>query len=197
MEITERPEPGTGNRCRFEAGSQPEADAQMHTAETPEPPLETRFAVLAQICRAQHFAWRQAVVEMCPEVDAADVGTRMWEITARETAKAYLRRLDLSKPLPPQLAQHFAWSSTCMDEAVTVTESPAGDEAQVIHHACPWFDWHTRLGLLAEDRSGCDAWFFTVVDEVAKATAIDVRIETIATLPDDACTCTRRITQHG
>ena len=39
----------------------------------PKIPLEQRFRVLVEICRASHFAWREAVTRSCPDVDPAAV----------------------------------------------------------------------------------------------------------------------------
>ena len=177
------------DRCRFEG--------RLVTRDTltPAPPLRQKFDVLAQISRAQHFAWREAVAACCPGIDAAAVAEHMWEISARETAKAYIARIDPKQPVPRQLAQHFAWSSIVMNEAAIVESSPDGTEARVVHYDCPWFHWHKRLDLLAEDRPGCDAWFFTVVEEVAAATGVPLKIETLSTLPDGDATCARRITE--
>jgi hypothetical protein len=153
-------------------------------------PLQKRFDALCQITRAQHFAWREAVAELCPGVDPAEVVGKMWEITGRQTAQAYLKRLDASRPLAPQVAASIAWSSQCMGEDAHVETS--GDEAFVRHEACPWFDWHSRLGLLAEDRPGCDLWFRTTVDEINRALGTKLRVETLGTLPDGDAGCVRR-----
>jgi len=155
-------------------------------------PLEKRFDALCQIARAQHFAWREAVAETCPGVDPRAVVEKMWEITGRQTAAAYLKRLDPARPLAPQVAAAVAWSSQCMGEDARVETPGEGDEAFVRHEACPWFDWHTRLGLLAEDRPGCDRWFQTTVDEINRALGTKLRVATLGTLPDGDAACVRR-----
>ncbi len=40
------------------------------------PPAETRLSVRCETVRAQHFAWREAVRQMCPDVDPAQVADR-------------------------------------------------------------------------------------------------------------------------
>jgi len=155
-------------------------------------PLESRFKALCQITRAQHFAWREAVRELCPGVDARAVVERMWAITGRQTGQAYLKRLDRSRPLAPQVAASVAWSSQCMGEDARVEVGADGSEAFVRHEACPWFSWHERLGLLAEDRPGCDLWFQTTVDEINRALGTKLRVETRQTLPDGDASCLRR-----
>jgi hypothetical protein len=154
--------------------------------------VEQRFRVLCQIVRAQHFAWREAVAELCPGVDPATVATRMWEITGRETAHAYLKRIDPSQPLARQVAASVVWSSHCMGENAALEVTPDKDEAFVRHDDCPWFHWHERQGLLAEDRPGCDRWFQVTVDEINRALGTSLRVETLGTLPDGDGACRRR-----
>ena len=73
-------------------------------------PVDKKFAILCQITRAQHFAWREAVGELSEHVDPAAVAIRMWEITGAQTAAAYVKRLDPDAPLAPQFAKSSAWS---------------------------------------------------------------------------------------
>jgi len=155
-------------------------------------PVEKRFAVLCEIVRAQHFAWREAVAELCPGIDPAAVADRMWEITGRQTAAAYLKRIDPSRPLAPQVARSIVWSSRCMGEEAVFEEGADAEEAFVRHDACPWFAWHERLGLLEEDRPGCDRWFSTTVNEINRALGSTLRVETLGTLPDGDPACVRR-----
>jgi hypothetical protein len=156
-------------------------------------PLETRFKVLCEITRAQHFAWRQAAAEMCPDVDPEKVTYRMWEITGHETAKAYLKRLDPSKPLPIQIAHSMVWSSECMGEDAVVEEGKDDSEAFVVHRRCPWFLWHRNLDLLKEDQPGCDLWFETTLQDINRSLGVNLRIETLSSLPEGDQTCRRRI----
>ncbi|MCP4661697.1 MAG: hypothetical protein GY856_40365, partial [bacterium] len=148
-------------------------------------PVEKKFAVLCKITRAQHFAWRAAVQEVCPEADPAAVGAKMWEVTGHQTAEAYVKRIDPSAPLAPQVARSIAWSSESMGEDAVV-ELPAEDdrdEAWLRHRDCPWFHWHQRLDLLAEDRPGCDVWLRTVVEDVNQALGTRLRFETLEAMP--------------
>ncbi len=159
-------------------------------------PVEKRFAVLCGIVRAQHFAWREAVCRSCPDVDPSVAVIRMWENTGKQTAKAYLKRIDRTRALAPQVARSIVSSSESMGEEAAV-ELPAGkekgDEAFVRHTSCPWFDWHRRLDLIAEDRPGCDAWFQTLVDEINRELGTRLCVETLETLPEGGDTCLRRL----
>lgn len=155
--------------------------------------IQKRFSVLCQIQRAQHFAWREAVAQL--GADAGACVDRMWGLTGRDTARAYASRLDASQPLAPQVAACIAWSSQCMGEDAVV-ESAQGDsssEALVRHRACPWFDWHQKLGLLEEDRRGCDIWFASVMAELNRTFGSRLRCETLASLPEGSGSCLRRI----
>lgn len=155
-------------------------------------PIEQRFKVLCEITRAQHFAWREAVVALAPQVDVREVVNKMWELTGIQTAQSYLKRLDPTKPLPMQLAKSIAWSSICMGEEVIV-EQGDGNEAFVRHVDCPWFHWHKRLGLLQEDQPGCDTWFDSMMAEVNERLGAKVRVETKCSLPQGGECCLRRI----
>jgi len=156
------------------------------------PPLEQRFKVLCEITRAQHFAWREAALSLAPDLDPLELVCTMWRITGRQTAEAYLKRLDPKEPLAPQVAQCLAWSSLCMGEDVTV-EPGEGDEAFVNHQGCPWCPAHEARGLLSEDQPGCDAWFGSVVDTINEALGANLRIETLSSLPAGAERCRRRL----
>ena len=153
--------------------------------------LETRFAVLCEIVRAQHFAWREAVRQVCPEVDPADVADRMWALTGRDTADAYLKHIDPDKPLAMEVARNVAFSSRCMGEEASVEAGSEGD-AFVRHADCPWFHWHKRLGLLDEDRAGCDRWFEETTAGLGKAFGVALEVKTLASLPDGDDCCLRR-----
>jgi hypothetical protein len=155
-------------------------------------PIEKKFKILCEIVRAQHFAWREAALAMAPELDATELGNKMWEITGVQTGKAYAKRLDTAKPLAAQVAASIAWSSVCMGEDANVVAGE-GDEAFLKHDACPWYDWHKRLGILDEDRPGCDTWFETAVAEVNRTLGTKIRIETQKSLPDGDPCCLRRI----
>lgn len=155
-------------------------------------PVEKKFAILAQITRAQHFAWHEAVRQLAPQLDMAEVVNKMWEVTAHETAAGYLKRIDKSKPLAPQLATSFAFSSQAMGEDAVAEVAENQQEAFVRHHDCPWFHWHKRLDLLHEDQPGCDLWFQTTVEDMNKALGTRLRVETVSALPDGSSCCLRR-----
>ncbi|MHC4945889.1 MAG: hypothetical protein ACYTG7_22985 [Planctomycetota bacterium] len=162
-------------------------------------PVEKKFKILCEIVRAQHFAWREAALSLAPNIDPVELGNKMWEITGVQTAKAYLKRIDKSKPLAPQIATSIAWSSLCMGEDATV-EMGEGDEAFVKHADCPWYHWHKRHDLLWEDQPGCDTWFFTcdtwfftAVKVINEALGTNVKIETQKSLPEGGDCCMRRI----
>jgi len=155
-------------------------------------PAQKKFAVLCEITRAQHFAWREAVRRLCPDVDTPRVVDLMWELTGEQTAKAYARRIDTSKNVAEQVARSIAWSSECMGETATVEPGTDDREAFVRHTGCPWFDWHKRLELLPEDRPGCDQWFQSTVDGVNAALGTELRVETLESLPEGGSCCLRR-----
>ncbi|MBI4568049.1 MAG: hypothetical protein HY719_06590 [Planctomycetes bacterium] len=160
-------------------------------------PLKQRFAALCQITRAQHFLWRQAVREVCPGVDPSAVVSRMWEVTGRDTAGAYLKRVDRAKPLAAQIAASIAWSSRCMGEEARAEPGRDAGEAFVRHRACPWLEWHRAQGLLEEDQPGCDRWFQSVVAEINRALGTEVRVETLEALPSGGSCCLRRFWEGG
>jgi len=154
--------------------------------------MEKKFAILCQITRAQHFAWHEAVAELCPDVDVAKVTDKMWEITGHQTAKAYIRRMKTDEPLAAQVAASIVWSSQCMGEDAALEVSEGKDEAFVRHADCPWFHWHKQLDLLAEDRPGCDLWFQTTIDDINAKLGTRIRMETQEALPDGGSCCLRR-----
>lgn len=156
-------------------------------------PIDKKFAVLCQITRAQHFAWRRAVVDLCPDVDPRQVVRRMWDITGKDTARAYLAHIVADEPLAPQVANCIVFSSQCMGEDAVAETSPNGEEALVRHRDCPWRDWHERMGLLDEDRPGCDAWFAATIESINHALGTRLRFETIDSLPEGGSACVRRL----
>lgn len=158
-----------------------------------EPSDSKKFEVLCEITRAQHFAWRKALVERCPGADVRSVVLEMWRQTGEQTARAYLKRLDATAPLAPQIAGSIVWSSRCMGEDAVLEAGVTPEEAYVRHQACPWQKWHDRNGLLAEDRPGCDEWFRATCETVSAATGRRVRFETLEALPDGGRSCLRRI----
>lgn len=157
-----------------------------------ETPIDKRFAVLCEIVRAQHFAWHEAVRQLCREVDTAAVTMRMWELTGEQTARAYLEHLDPDRPLALQVAESIVWSSRAMGEDA-VAEAGEGEVAYVRHAGCPWHRWHERTGLLAEDQPGCDAWLRSTIEHIARKVGRPLRFETEQSLPEGGQACVRRI----
>ena len=66
------------------------------------------------------------------------------------------------------------------------------DGAYVKHDGCPWHKWHEMLGLLPEDRPGCDAWFEATVRTINEGLGTNVKWETQRALPDGDDCCLRR-----
>ncbi|MBM2817376.1 MAG: hypothetical protein HW421_4138 [Ignavibacteria bacterium] len=156
-------------------------------------PLEKKFQILCGIARAQHFAWRQACAELCPDIDTSEFSYKMWEVSARDTAKAYLRMVNPDGNLPEQIADSVVKSSQTMGEDAKLIKGENENEYFVRHDACPWHDWHKRLGLLTEDQPGCDIWYFKTVEFMNEKLGTDVKIETIKSLPEGGDCCLRRI----
>jgi hypothetical protein len=161
------------------------------------PSADKRFEIGVRITRATYFAFREAVKQMCPNVDLTKVVIKFWEITARETVPGYLRFIDPAKPLPEQIARCFVWSSLTMGESARLIV--ANDrEAYCWHDACPWYEWASRLdktepGVLAEDEPGCSTWFGECVTLINQNLGAKVRIKTEKSLPaGDGC-CVRKI----
>jgi len=107
-------------------------------------PVDKKFAVLVQICRASHFAWREAALRCCPGVDPQKLVDTMWEITGTQTGEAYLKHLDPSAALPEQVAASIVWSSQCMGETARLESGKKPGEWFVRHDDCPWYDWHAQ-----------------------------------------------------
>ena len=67
------------------------------------------------------------------------------------------------------------------------------EEAFLRHTACPWQRWHEKLGLLAEDRPGCDAWFASTLKVINETLDTKLCFETLEALPDGGSCCLRRL----
>ncbi len=150
-----------------------------------------KFNLLADIMRAAHFEWRRTAVDLAPDVAPVDIVKRYWTEVGRDTAVYYLKKIDRTKDLAGEVARLYVASSVAMGEDAEVGE--AGDGcAHACHHDCPWFHWHKRQDLLAEDQPGCDQWLQTVVDEINKALETRLRFETVESLPAGGQQCLRR-----
>ncbi|HAP31644.1 MAG TPA: hypothetical protein DCQ14_01105 [Firmicutes bacterium] len=155
-------------------------------------PMEKRFKMLVQICRACHFEMRQAALELCPEMDPMEFVKRYWTIVGHDTSPGYIKNIDPSKPLPKQLANNFAFSAQVMGETSYVVEGKDDSEAFVKTDACPYYDWHKRYNVLEEDQPGCDAWIDAFVDDINKALGTNLKWETLKSLPAGDGQCLRR-----
>ena len=155
--------------------------------------VEKKFRVLVEICRASHFAWREAIVRCYPDIAAAKIVDEMWAVTGEQTGRAYLRQIDSSDNLAKQIASSIVWSSQCMGEDARLEEGEKPGEYFVRHVACPWHEWHEKRGLLAEDRPGCDRWFKSAFRTVNEELGSKLRFETLSALPDGDECCLRRV----
>ena len=82
--------------------------------------LEQKFKALCQINRASFFEWRETFMKLYPEKSSLEAVLQYWEIVGHDTAKAYLKRVDKSKPVAPQIAQMIVDSSLAMGESARV-----------------------------------------------------------------------------
>ncbi len=155
-------------------------------------PLEKKFKMMSNILRATHFEWRRAALASCPDADPKELVMKFWEEVGHDTAAAYLKQIDPSKPLPRQLAQNTVFSSLCMDEDAKIVEGKDDQESYVHHDGCPWYDWHKRLDLLEEDQAGCDHWFRTFTKDINEKLGTDVKWETQKCLAGGDDICLRR-----
>ncbi len=153
---------------------------------------QKRFDLLANIMRASHFEWRRAALALCPDLDPIALVKRYWQEVGKDTAQYYLKKIDTARDLPAQVAARDVARSVAMGEdAEGVTPATPG-ESHARHAACPWFEWHARQGLLAEDLAGCDQWLQTIVDEINGALGSRLRFETVEALPTGGGCCLRR-----
>ncbi len=151
--------------------------------------LEQKFKTMCSINRAAHFEWRQAFVEMYPDVDPLEAVLKYWSIVGKDTARAYLKNLDAGRNVAEQLGRMFVDSSLAMGEDAGLEVS--GDEVWVIHAACPWYEWHKRYDALHEDQPGCDHWFQTVVAAVNEKLGTRIEVKTVSSLPNGDPCCKR------
>ena len=154
---------------------------------------DKKFNILSQINRLAHFEWREAALSLCPGLDPKELVLRYWEIVGRDTGKAYLKHIDRSKPVAPQIARSFVWSSISMGEDAHLFEGDTDREAYMLHKACPWLEFHKRYDAVGEDRPGCDRWLEALIGVVNKELGTNVRFETLESLPDGGAGCVRRV----
>ena len=164
---------------------------------SPDMPVEKKFEILSQITRASHFAWREAALKCCPDVDPQKLVNEMWDITGVQTGSAYVKRLKPGPDLPKQVASSIVWSSQSMGEDAVLEPGANEGEWNVKHEGCPWHQWHERLGLLPEDQPGCDQWFQATVRTINEKLGTNVKCETLSSLPEGGDCCRRRIWQES
>jgi len=155
-------------------------------------PVEKRFRVLSQILRASHFEWLRAARALAPNVSELQLILKFWEEVAKDTAESYIKRIEPDKPLPEQIVRCFVFSSICMGEDCEAVAGKDENEAFARHTACPWFEWHKRLGKTELDLPGCDRWIEVFVDEINRRLGVRVRWETLKALPKGDDVCLRR-----
>lgn len=149
--------------------------------------------LMADIMRAQHFEWRRAALAMAPDVEPMELVLKFWSEVGADTARFYASRIDPDGDPAEQVAQLIVASSIAMGEDAEYL-GPADDGSHLVaHNRCPWFDWHRKEGLLAEDRAGCDHWLATTLAGINRVLGTDLRFETVDTLPDGASRCLRRL----
>ena len=156
-------------------------------------PVEKKFRILVEISRASHFAWREALVRCYPGDDPGRVVSEMWAITGEQTGLSYLKHIDPADDVARQVAASIVWSSQCMGEDARLEDGEKPGEYLVRHSACPWHAWHEKLGLLAEDRPGCDRWFESTFRIINRELGANLRFETVSALPEGGDCCLRRI----
>ncbi len=79
----------------------------------------------------------------------------------------------------------------CEDVLLELGDAPG--ECFVKHRDCPWHRWHGDLGLLSEDRPGCDRWFQATIRTINEKLGTSLRFETLSALPEGGDCCLRRI----
>ena len=154
--------------------------------------IEKKYAVLATIMRASHFQWRRAALAFNPNIDPARLVNRYWEEVGKDTAQYYVRQIDPAGDVAEQFTALFVSSSVVMGEDAEVIDKSAEGRAQMRHNSCPWYDWHQREGLLAEDLVGCNHFLQVVVDDVNAALGTSLRFETVESLPEGGSCCLRQ-----
>ena len=154
---------------------------------------EESLSLLWNILRAHYFAWRDAAVALCPDVDRHDLVQVMWSRAGCETADAIVEALDRSRPLTNQVAAALALTSRALGEAAITSDTQGREQAWIASRSCPWLAWHERRGLEDEDRLGCDAWFASTVARLNELLGTRLEVETEACRPDGDAECRRRI----
>jgi hypothetical protein len=156
-----------------------------------------KIKLLSNILRASHFEWRRAALKTNPGQDPMELVQQFWTEVAIDTAKFYSRNIDPKGDVARQFADLFVGSSQAMDEDCTYTGTDEAGCHTVTHTDCPWYHWHKKEGLLAEDRPGCDRWLEKTAAEVNAALGTRIRFATDETIPDGGAVCRRRFWIEG
>ena len=61
-------------------------------------PIEKKFRILVEITRASHFAWREAALKRCPDVDPGELVNEMWDINGQREVRDPLAIRDALRP---------------------------------------------------------------------------------------------------
>jgi hypothetical protein len=164
----------------------------------PEKELRTllvKFDALGNITRATWYEFRQAALDLAPNLKPMDLVLHAWEVVGHDTSKAYVNSLDLSKPsFLEDIGKLIVQSSTMMGESARLKKSDKPNEVFVEWDRCPWPEFARRYGAtMEEDVLGCDMWFQTVIKDINEIFGTDVKLETTAAIPRGDKTCTRRL----
>ena len=165
----------------------------------PEKDLRTllvKFDALGNITRATWYEFRQAALDLAPQLKPMDLALHAWEVVGHDTSKAYVNSLDLSKPsFLEDIAKLIVQSSTMMGETARLVKSSKPGEVFVEWDRCPWPEFARKYGAtMEEDVLGCDMWFQTVIKDINEIFGTDVKLETTHAIPRGDKTCTRRLT---
>ncbi|KXA89308.1 hypothetical protein AKJ61_03180 [candidate division MSBL1 archaeon SCGC-AAA259B11] len=160
----------------------------------PELSHEQILNALMGIEHMAHFEWREAALEVCPDVDPQELVEKYWEIVGRDTADSYVTRLDKTDPtFVRDVANSIAFSSVAMGEDAKVIKGRSEMEYYVRWDRCPWYEYGRRYDAVEEDLPGCDKWCEVVIERINKYFGTDLKFETIKAHPlGDDC-CLRRI----
>lgn len=169
--------------------------------------LKKQFRLLSEIMRASHFEWRRAALKLNPKISGEELVRAYWREVGIDTAQFYIKKIDFSQNVAAQVAKLYVESSVAMGEAAEVVlpefetfgdllKQP-GRACQAKHRDCPWFHWHKKLGLLSEDRPGCDEWLTTVVAEIGRLKGVKLCYSTDESLPEGGPSCLRTFWVEG
>ena len=148
--------------------------------------------------RRTFYQMRHAAIECAgPDADPFDIGVRCWEVMAKETGKSYLPRMNLLKGeegLLMSVARAFQGLWSTNGAVVEIEKGQNAGEVLVKWTRCPWPTSAKEHGAsMKEDRTGCDTYLQTFVDEVNAFLGTDLKVETQKAIPSGDGVCLRRI----